>query len=83
MNKTKDYTLVAIAVSNIVGCNCQGGMARMQLQKKKHQDGGVTSADGGSAGAAAQPHHHRTNNLSDDSCDAINLHFLLCLPILD
>ena len=53
MKKTKDYTLVAIAVSNIVGCNCRRRSRGCNCRKKKHQDGGVISADGGSAGAAA------------------------------
>lgn len=48
---TKDYTLVATAVSNIVGCNCR--RRSRGCTGKKYQDGGVTSADGGSAGAAA------------------------------
>jgi hypothetical protein len=47
--------------------------------KKKHRDGGATSVDGSST----EPQQHRTNNSSDDIRDAINLHFLLCLPILD
>ncbi len=53
MKKTKDYTLVAIAVSSIVGCNYRRRSRGCNCRKKKHQDGEVISADEGSAGAAA------------------------------
>ena len=60
MKQTKDYTLVAIAVSNIIGCNCPGEPEDAIAGKNKHQDGGVISADGGSAGRS---HSHSTIEL--------------------
>lgn len=35
MKKTKDYTLVAIAVSNIVGCNCRRRSRGCNCRKKQ------------------------------------------------
>ena len=74
MNKTKNFTLVAMAVRAILLVAAAAVDPDDAIACKRNS---IIMVE------LPQPQQHRTNNSSDDIRNAMNLSFFPCIPFLD